>query len=202
MTDNLGWEKAVLGTALANPAAMGDTDELYPSDFTGCHAVLFAEMLDLHRRGALDIRALVESLRTRNLLETIGDPLSDLGNFATGEAYLADLLSHRGDAMPEYASQVLSASVRRELKQAAAFIRVEAEDTGTPVEDVLDSAERRLTTLQAKPHLRERAIPGRHPIRVHAQDRRAEAGDGRAGLGAGVQPPSGTSWTTWRTPTS
>ena len=113
MTDNLGWEKAVLGTALANPAAMSDTDELYLSDFTGCHAVLFAEMLDLHRRGALDIRALVESLRTRNLLETIGDPLSNLGNFATGEAYLADLLSHRGDAMAEYASQVLSASIRR-----------------------------------------------------------------------------------------
>lgn len=103
-------------------------------------------MLDLHRRGSLDIRALVEVLRERDLLDQIGD-VSGIGNI-TGEAYLADLLASRGDAMPEYVERVTASSVRRELKQAAALIRAEAEDENIPVEEAIDGAERRLTTLR------------------------------------------------------
>jgi len=143
-TLTVGWEMAVLGTALASPDTMQYATDLLPSDFTGCHSEVWAEMLYLHRNSALEMRSLVEALRSRNRLDSVG---STDGQY-TGEGYIAELLSRRGDAMQEYADRVLGASVKRQLLQASALIRAEAEDPRVNAEEAMDNAERRLLSLR------------------------------------------------------
>jgi len=140
----------VLGTALSDPDTMVDAEVLFPHDFTGCHQTLFGEMLALHRRGALEMRALVESLRQSNELETLADPVFDAENYtgATGEAYLSEILAARGGAMPEYVDHVMAAAIRREALNMSALIAAEAQDEGIPAEELLDNAERRAMALR------------------------------------------------------
>ena len=140
----MGWERAVLGTGLAEPETMEYATDLMPSDFSGSHSEIWAEMLVLHRRGALELRALVEALRERNRLDSIG--AFDVET--SGEGYIAELYSARGDAMQEYADRVLGASIKRQLLQAGALISADALDVRVHAEEALDAAERRLLTLR------------------------------------------------------
>jgi len=147
MTDlnsTIGWERAVIGTALADPSTMEEASELRLSDFTGCHQDIWAEMAVLHQRGALELRALVEALRARGALDSLG--AFDVES--SGEAYLAELLSRRGDAMSEYVDRVIDASIKRQLRQAAALIRADADDDQVSAEEALDVAEQRLMALR------------------------------------------------------
>jgi replicative DNA helicase len=141
----LGWERAVLGTALAEPSTMDEAEDLLPTDFTGCHQTLWNEMLALHRRNALDLRALVEQLRSAELLAEL---VSFDAESITGEAYLADLMGYRGSAMHEYADRVMDASLKRQLRQVAALIRADAEDERVSAREASDEAERRLLQLR------------------------------------------------------
>jgi replicative DNA helicase len=135
------WEKALLGSILAEPACMQAAEDLRPSDFTGGNQVLWAEMLALHRREALDLRTLIETLRGAEQLDQVGDDLD-------GETYLRDLLSYRGGDVEEYAEQVIDASLKRQLRQVAALIRAEAEDERLSADDAMDAAEERLIRLR------------------------------------------------------
>lgn len=140
---SLGWEKAVLGTGLAYPDAMEEAGELLPSDFSiEAHQVLWAEMLSLQRRQALDHRAVVESLRSTDQLIVV----SDAENI--GEDYIAELMTHRGASMGEYAARVLDMGIKRELRKVAALIRAEAEDEHIDAQEAMDSAEKRLLGLR------------------------------------------------------
>jgi len=144
MIQSVGWERAFLGTALANPGAMEDAEAVLPSDLVGCHQLIWSEMIILHQRGSLGPRALVEALRSRNMLETIG--FEDIE--ATGERYIAALATYRGEEMGEYINQVIFASTKRQLSQMAALIRSEAEDATIPADEALDNAERRIMGLR------------------------------------------------------
>ncbi len=144
MPANIGWERALLGTALADPDTMAAAEIVLPSDMTGCHQVLWSEMVSLQSRGALGPRALVEALRSANVLNTIG--MED--DHETGERYIANLIRYRGEEMPEYANQVVNASIKRQLTQTAALIRSEAEDRDIPADEALDNAERRVMGLR------------------------------------------------------
>jgi replicative DNA helicase len=140
----IGWERAAIGTALADPSVMSEATDLLPSDYTGAHQIIWAEMLALHRRSALELRSLIEALRSGGQLDEIGS--SDVES--TGEAYIAELLAHRGDAMGEYVDRVLGASIKRQLRRTAALIAAEADDDLVDPEEALDSAERRIITLR------------------------------------------------------
>ena len=141
---HLGWERAALGTALFFPETVAEAEDLLPSDFTGSHQALWAEVISLHQRESLDLRALVESLRTRRLLEGMGASDAE----TSGEDYLRELLSYRGNAMGEYASGVLNASIKRQLRQVAALIQADANDEGVSAEEAADAAEKRLLALR------------------------------------------------------
>ena len=141
---SLGWERALLGTALTNPDTMTETGDVLPSDFSGPHQQLWAEMVALSHRGSLGPRALVEALRSAGSLQAIG--YDDLE--AKGEQYIAVLSTFRGEEMPEYVTRVIGASTKRQLSQTAALIRVEAEDQNIPAEEALDGAERRIMALR------------------------------------------------------
>jgi replicative DNA helicase len=142
---NIGWEKAVIGTILCDPSTIETASELLPSDFTGCHQIIWAEMLSLHQRDALEIRALVESLRSSNQLDSLG---SMDGGDIRGEAYVADIMGSRGEAVDEYATRVLGASIKRQLAMLGALIRAEAEDDRITAEEASDHAEQRLMGLR------------------------------------------------------
>lgn len=141
----IGWEKAVLGTGLFSPASMPEAEHLLPSDFTGCHQIIFAEMMALHRRGSLDTRALTEALRSRNELDGIAS--FDVERVA-GEHYIAELLTYRGASMEEYAAQVMNASLKRQLRQVGALIAADAQDERVSAQEAHDEAERRLLRLR------------------------------------------------------
>lgn len=136
MLNSVGWERAVIGTALHDPQSMELADDLLPADFTDERMDIWAEMLALHRLGALDQRALIESMRQRELLG------------ADVEERLTELLEYRGEAMEEYSRRVLSASNKRQLIQISGMIIADAQDNNIPDDEAFDNAERRLLTLR------------------------------------------------------
>lgn len=144
MSQSIGWERAVLGTVLSDPAAMEAAEDLMPSDFTGAHRTLWSEMVALHRRDALDTRLLIENLRANNQLDEITTIDAEL----SGERYIDWLLSFRGDRIEEYASGVLDAAVKRQLRMVAAVIAADADAEHVSAEEALDQAERRLISLR------------------------------------------------------
>lgn len=145
MEPQVNWEQAVLGTAIYDPSSMEEALDLMPSDFTGGHQLIWAEMLVLYRNQALEMRALTEALRSSNQLELLAsfdDPP------ITGEPYLVALIGHRGQAMHEYSNRVIDSSVKRQLRQISALIRADAEDQRITAEEALDGAERRVLGLR------------------------------------------------------
>jgi replicative DNA helicase len=140
---SLGWEKAVLGTGLSYPEAMEEAGDLLPSDFSAeANQILWAEMLALRRRNGLDHRAVIESLRSTGQLILVSDAEN------SGEDYIAELMTHRGASMHEYAERVLDIALKRELRKVAALIRAEAEDEHIQAQEAMDSAEKRLLGLR------------------------------------------------------
>lgn len=140
----IGWERALLGTILHDPQAMSEAEMLMPSDFIGGHQLIWAEMLALHHREALDYRAVVESLRGQDNLDSVAPIMGEDG----GEDYLDHLLTYRGGAVREYVDQVSSASLKRELGRVAALIRIDAENERMDAQEAADEAERRLLQLR------------------------------------------------------
>lgn len=140
----MSFEQALLGTIIYSPELMLDVEQLTASDFTGSHQTLWAEMVTLFRRDALEPLTLTESLRDHDVLHTIGAEFSTV----TGEKYIEELLRKRGSNVQEYAARVIEGAVRREVRTAAALIMAEAQDTGMSMETVLDNAERSLFQIR------------------------------------------------------
>lgn len=133
MYNSVGWEKAVIGTALSDPQTMELAEDLLPSDFTDQNQDIWSEVLSLHQNRALDMRAVIEALRQRGTLN---------------EDYLRECVTYRGDAMAEYASRVLSASNKRQLVQISGMIIADAQDNNVDDQEAFDNAERRLLRLR------------------------------------------------------
>lgn len=137
------WELAAIGTALTDPETMDDAEDLLPQDFTRSNRLVWAEISALHRRGALDFRGVVESLRAKQLLEEIGADITDI----CGLEYLEFCKSYSGIQMAEYVRNVADASVKRQLKESASLIALDA-NTDRDADEILDEAERRIMGLR------------------------------------------------------
>ena len=140
---NVNWEKALLGTALYRSSVEG-AEHLLPSDFTGCHQLIWGEILGLARADQLDLRGVVEGMRDDGSLESVAS--FDTG--ARGDAYFPELLESRGDQLELYAEHILDASIKRQLQLSAALIRADADDERISGDEALDNAERRLMALR------------------------------------------------------
>lgn len=141
---SLNWERALIGTVLANPDRFVEAEGVLPSEFTGHHQLIWAHIIALAGRGMLGPRAVVEALRTDRVLDQIGFADSTL----RGEQYVLSLTRLRGEEVPEYVQQVQSAATKRELMNVAALIRSEAADERMPADETLANAEERLTHLR------------------------------------------------------
>jgi replicative DNA helicase len=133
----MSWELAVIGTALTDPGSMAEAEDLLPSDFTGTNQSVWAEILALHNRRALEVATLSAALQTS-------------GNFREGElaSLLHDALAARGASMREFVDQVLSASTRRSLRRSAALIAAEADGNDKTADELLDYAETQIMGLR------------------------------------------------------
>lgn len=139
---SVGWQRALLGTVLVDPATMEAACHLSTQDFTGTHRVLWSSILELYRSGALERRALVELLRSR------GD-LDDIGSDTTwGEDYIQLVENSHGGLVEEYVRQVEEHSTRRLLRETAALIAADAVGFTGTAEELLDEAERRVMSLR------------------------------------------------------
>jgi replicative DNA helicase len=150
----VGWEMAVLGTALYDPQTMEVAEELLPSDFSGSHQVLWSEMLALYRRNALEERTLVEALRSAGQLDSIHAFDAE----TSGEDYINQLLTYRGQNIQEYVDRVTDTAMRRSLREVAGLIASEAEDMRVSALEATDNAERRLMSLRRN-RLNDEATP-------------------------------------------
>ena len=140
--DNTLWEKTLIGTLLADPRAFPEAEVLIPSDFSGANQVIWAEMMALASRGALDVRALSNALQTSPDHARV---LSDVGNLAS---YLEDMLRMRGPSIGEYVDRVLDGATRKSVRRNAALIAAEADDDKRTAEELLDYAERTILAIR------------------------------------------------------
>jgi replicative DNA helicase len=115
------WEKSLIGTVLADAQSYDAAQDLLPSDFTGANQIIWAELMPLATRNALDARSLVNALRQSQDWDRVEQLTSGT------EAYFAECFQMRGTQAAEYANQVLEASIKRGLKRNAALIAAEAD---------------------------------------------------------------------------
>ena len=137
----LNWEWSVIATAIVDPSSLEAAEELLPSDFTGVNQIVWAELLNLRSRNAIDLRSIGNALENCPDWERVSPEESPAD-------FLAQAMFFRGSNMEAYVSAVLDRSTRRTLKRYAALIAQEAEDTGRPIEEVLDHAENKILSLR------------------------------------------------------
>ena len=138
------YENCVIGTVLRDPAAMETAGHLRPSDFTGANQVIWGEILALHHRDALGPRALIESLRTSDQLDSIGSDSGDL----IGEDYVAMLTTFADSAtVEEFVRQVEDASIKRQLGGLAGLLLTQSKFERHS-DQILDEAEQRIYSLR------------------------------------------------------
>jgi replicative DNA helicase len=137
------WELAAIGTALTDPSSVEEAEDLLPQDFTRSNRLVWAEIFALHRRASLDYRGVVESLRSKGVLDEIGADITDI----SGIDYLEWCKSYAGAQMAEYARNVADQSVKRQLKEVAGLIALDA-NSDKEADELLDEAEKRIMGLR------------------------------------------------------
>lgn len=140
--NNIVWEKSLIGTVLADPKTMIEAEVLIPSDFTGANQIVWAEMMSLSARNALDTMALANALKTSVDFPRV---LSDVGNI---EDYIADVLRMRGPSVGEYVDRVLDNAMRQAIRRNAALIAAEAENDYQTANELLDYAEKTILAVR------------------------------------------------------
>lgn len=146
---NVEAERAVLGSILLNPDAIGEiADMLTPADFfREVHAWIYESMLKLHAdHKTIDTVTLEEALSQRGLLVECG-----------GRAYLTECAMAVPTALygSHYAGIVKEASQRRGLITIAGEIAKAAYDEETPITESVDAAERRIFALAQSSTVKE-----------------------------------------------
>ncbi len=140
-------EKGLLGAIMLKPDCMYDVSDIVSSDsfYVEKHRTIFAAIRDLFvKSDPIDVLSVSERLKATKDLERIG-----------GRTYLADL----ANTVPasanayHYARLVGKTATLRALIEGAEFIAELGFDESRELEDVLDSAEKRLMEITNTPSL-------------------------------------------------
>ena len=108
--DATNWEKVLIGIALWDQALI--PNDVQPMDFApGQHREIWKEVMDLSSRSGLSPRSLIEALRSKEKLDSIGSAT------ANGEAYIYEL--------HELADATIIEEVVRNVKEASAKTQLE-----------------------------------------------------------------------------
>lgn len=146
---NIEAERALLGSILLKPDGIHEVTDLLSADsfYVERHRVIFRSMLDLANSGSP-----IDLLSTANRLKE----LSDLER-AGGNAYLAELVSvvPTSANLKYYAEIVQKKAMMRALIEASSDIGELGYDEAKDIEELLDSAEKRIYEVTSSPTLRK-----------------------------------------------
>jgi replicative DNA helicase len=143
----IGSERSLLGTVMAHGETIDVAEYLEPHDFSfPSHQVLWTEILILHRVGQLSTRAVVEALRLKGLLNSLGTEFSE----GMGEEYIEILLGYRApQSTSTFTNAIWDASAKRAIRRHAAIMAMDAE-TSEPAEDIIGRAEQGILDIRRK----------------------------------------------------
>lgn len=141
MPHNLESEIALLGSAIHDPACIGEIMQVISADafYRPAHGLIWRTLVEMYdKRVAIDIVTLKDALNAVNLLKQIG-----------GHEYLMALVESVPTAAnaAHYAKIVKEKSIRRNLITACGSVMREAAGNEGEVEDLLDKAEREIFEL-------------------------------------------------------
>jgi len=142
-------EKALLGSLMLKPDGIHEVTDIVSGDsfYVEKHRVIFRAMIDLATAGNP-----IDLLSTANRLKEVGNLEKSGGN-----SYLADLVS----AVPTsanlkyYAEIVQKKAMMRALIEASADIGELGYDESREIDDLLDTAEKRIYEVTSSPTLRK-----------------------------------------------
>lgn len=141
----VGWEQTLLGSVIFDSIHMEEAIDLMPPDFTGSHSILWGIIMELYQAGNLGMRTLVETLKEKQLLDSIASPSDET---KSGEIYIVELIGKRGTEIGHYVQKVIDASGRQGLRQTAGVISSLAQDENISFQVALDQAEEHVLSLR------------------------------------------------------
>ncbi len=146
---NIEAERALLGSIMLKPDVIHEvTDLLSPDSFyVEKHRVIYRTMLDLAASGSpIDLLSTANRLKELNDLERAG-----------GNSYLAELVSvvPTSANLKYYAEIVQKKAMMRSLIEASSEIAELGYDESKDIENLLDSAEKRIYEVTSSPTLRK-----------------------------------------------
>ncbi|MDE2079056.1 MAG: replicative DNA helicase [Patescibacteria group bacterium] len=146
---NIDAERALLGSVLLKPDGIHEVTDLVSADsfYVEKHRIIFRAMLDLASAGSP-----IDLLSTANRLKE----LSELEH-AGGNTYLAELVNvvPTSANLKYYAEIVQKKAMMRALIEASADIGELGYDESKDIEELLDSAEKRVYEVTSTPTLRK-----------------------------------------------
>lgn len=142
-------ERALLGSIMLKPDGIHEVTDLVSADsfYVEKHRLIFRSMLDLANSGSpIDLLSTADRLKELNDLERAG-----------GNVYLAELVSivPTSANLKYYAEIVQKKAMMRALIGASADIGELGYDESKDIEDLLDSAEKRVYEVTSSPTLRK-----------------------------------------------
>ena len=140
-----GSERALIGSALSSPEQMNLAEHVYPQDFSSAsHQVIWSEILAEHNNQSLSAAGVVETLRTRGTLESVGSEFGD----RVGRSYIEECVTYSApQSIVTFAENVMEASTRRAIKRNAAIWVADANgDEST--KDILERAEQAILDMR------------------------------------------------------
>ena len=130
-------EEILLGTILNKPETYMHAMIVLPNDFkTNNHSEVWKEVQAAYERGTLSRRSIIEALRERKVLDTIGD------GTIFGEEYLSTLADDQA-GIKDNVNAVVDAGVKEQLKFLAGFLK-NASMNGKPYAEIIDDTMQKL----------------------------------------------------------
>lgn len=142
-------ERALLGSLMLKEGAIHDAVDIVNPDsfYVEKHRAIFRAMLDLMNGGSpIDLLSVANRLKELEGLERVG-----------GNAYLAELVGTVPSSgnLKHYAEIVQKKSMMRNLIEAAADVTEIGYDEAQPIENILESADKRMSEVTSSPTMRK-----------------------------------------------
>jgi replicative DNA helicase len=146
---NIEAEQALLGSIMLKEGAMYDANDYVSTDsfYVEKHRVIFRAMVDLTNASSpIDLLSVANRLKETKELERVG-----------GNTYLAELVGSVPSAanLKYYAEIVQKKAMMRGLIDAAADITEMGYDEAKDIENLLDSADKRMSEVTSSPTMRK-----------------------------------------------
>jgi len=146
---NLEAEQALLGSIMLKKEAMYDANDYVSADsfYAEKHRIIFRAMLDLvNSSSPIDLLSVANRLKELNELDRVG-----------GNGYLAEIIGAVPSAanLKYYAEIVQKKAMMRGLIDAAADISELGYDGSQDIENLLDSADKRMSEVTSSPTMRK-----------------------------------------------